>query len=226
MAAPGDEPGRRVDGGEWILESDDHAIREGARGQPISVRSGPGFLSTALIIVLLAIIAAASVSAPMLARRPWVGPWTGHEQIVVGLIAGRAMKVRVMLRNSGGAPALDLRVAMRLLVGDPPPSASPQLAQCGEARIPLPQTVLFPDSTYSKTVAIDQEIDDDTVAAVLRGDKTVYLAGCAQYGDSLMRWLHLSPRHTHFCRMLVPTSAGNYGVFGNFEDCPAGNSAD
>jgi hypothetical protein len=41
-----------------------------------------------------------------------------------------------------------------------------------------------------------------------------------------MRWLYMSPRQTHFCRMFVPTSAGNFGILGNFEDCPAGNSAD
>lgn len=229
MVAGDKEPGGRVDHGEWVLlESEEHAIREGGRAQEsIAVRrGGPGFLTAALIIVLLGIIAFASVAAPLLAQRPWVGPWSGHEEILEGLIAGRAMKVRVTLKNSGRTPALNLRVAARLLIGDPPPAPSPALAECGQAGAALPQSVLFPDAVYSRTVATEQQIDDATVAAVLRNDKTVYLTGCADYDDAIMSWLHLSPRQTHFCLMFVPTSAGNYGILGNFEDCPAGNSAD
>jgi hypothetical protein len=183
-------------------------------------------LTATLIIVLLGIIALASVGAPILAQRPWVGPSNGHEEVLQGLIAGHAMKVRVTLRNSGRTPAANLRVAVRLLIGNPPPAPSPLLAECGQASVALPQSVLFPDATYSKTVAIEQQIDDGTVAAVLRNDETVYLTGCTQYDDSIMQWLHPIPRHTHFCRMFVPASAGNYGILGTFEDCPAGNSAD
>src|SRR5215469_7027830 len=106
MVPAGDEPGSRIDHGEWVFESDEHAVREAthARGVVVS-RRGPGFLAAALIVVLLAIIAIATVMAPVLARRPWVGPWNGHEQVLEGLSAGRAMKVRVMLRNSGSSPA-------------------------------------------------------------------------------------------------------------------------
>jgi len=136
------------------------------------------------------------------------------------------MKVRVVLRNSGRTPALKLRVAARLLIGAPPPAPSPALAECAQAGAALPQSVLFPDAAYSRTVATEQPIDDDTVAAVLRNDKTVYLAGCAQYDDAILSWLPLAARQTHFCMMFVPASAGIYGVLGSFEDCPAGNSAD
>lgn len=223
------EPSSRVDHGEWIIqEGEEPAVRSGSQFQEsTAARSvAPGFLTATLIIVLLGIIALASVMAPVLALRPWVGPSNGHEEILQGLIAGHAMKVRVMLRNSGRSPALNLRVAVRLLIGKPPPAPSPVLAECGQASVALPETVLFPDAMYSKTVATEQEIDDAAVAAVVRNERTVYLTGCAQYDDSIMQWLHLTPSATHFCRMFVPASAGNYGILGTFEDCPAGNSAD
>jgi hypothetical protein len=228
MVAGREEPNKRTDHGEWvILEGEEHPIRESGRANEGGARwRGPGLLSVALIIVLLGIIAVATMTAPILTQRPWVGPWNGHEEILQGLVAGREMKVRVMLRNAGASPALNLRVAFRLLIGDPPPAPSPALAECGQANATLPQSVLFPDATYSKTVSTEQQIDDDTIAAVLHKDKAIYLAGCAEYQDSLMRWLYMSPRQTHFCRMFVPTSAGNFGILGNFEDCPAGNSAD
>jgi hypothetical protein len=223
------EQGSRVDHGEWIIqEGEEPPVRAGTHAhESAAARSaGPGFLTATLIIVLLGIVALANVMAPIAALRPWVGPSNGHEEVLQGLIAGHAMKVRVTLRNSGRSPALNLRVAVRLLIGNPPPAPSPVLGECGQAGVALPQSVLFPDAIYSKTVATEQQIDDGTVAAVLRSDKTVYLTGCAQYDDSIMQWLHLSPSHTHFCRMFVPASAGNYGVLGAFEDCPAGNSAD
>jgi len=223
------EPTGSIDHGEWvILEGEEHALREGARAPQVTVarRGGPGFLIAALIIVLLAIIAFASVEATLLAQRPWVGPWGGHEDILSGLMAGRSMKVRVVLMNSGRTPALNLRVAVRLLIGDPPLAPSPALAECGESAVRMPQTVLFPDAAYSKTVATEAQIDDAAVAAVMRNDKTVYLTGCAQYEDSTLSWLHFAPHRTNFCLMFVPTSAGNYGILGSFEDCPAGNSAD
>jgi hypothetical protein len=222
------EPSKGADHGEWVLlEGDEHAMREVTRVHESAPRSRAGLFGLGLIIiVLLGIIAAASVSALISMQRPWVGPWNGHEEILQGLIAGRDMKVRVMLRNAGASPALNLRVAFRLLIGDPPPSPSPALAECAQEGGSLPQSVLFPDATYSKTVATEQHIGEDTVTAVLHNDKTVYLAGCAQYDGSLMQWLHLSPRQTHFCRIFMPTSAGNFGILGNFEDCPAGNSAD
>jgi hypothetical protein len=223
------EPGSRVDHGEWIIqESEEPAARAAAHAhESTAARSAaPGFLTAALIIVLLGITAVASVMAPILAQRPWVGPSNGHEEVLQGLAAGHAMKVRVTLKNSGRTPALKLRVAIRLLIGNPPPAPSPVLAECGYASAALPQSVLFPDATYSKTVATEQQIDDGTVAAVLRNDKTVYLTGCAQYDDSIMQWMHLNSRQTHFCRIFVPASAGNLGILGTFEDCPAGNSAD
>ncbi len=227
MAEGGREPGR-TDQGEWVISGGDESpLREPV---PAYVRTRGGgalrLLLGAVVIVLLVIVAVASTIGPIMAQRPWVGPWNGHEEIVQGLMAGRAMKVRAMLRNSGRSPALNTRVAIRLLIGKPPPAASPALGECAQADVALPQTVLFPDTIYSKTVATEQPIDDDTVAAVLRNDKTVYLAGCVQYDGELMQWLRLSPRQTHFCRVFVPTSAGIYGIFGNFEDCPAGNSAD
>jgi hypothetical protein len=175
--------------------------------------------------VLLGIVAIASLAGPLLAQRPWVGLWTGHEEIVQGLTAGRAMKVRATLRNSGRSPALDTRIAIRLLIGNPPPAPSPALGECEQADVAMPQTVLFPDTIYSKTVGTEQQVNDDTVEAVLRKDKTVYLAGCVQYNGNIMEWLHLAPRQTHFCRIFVPTSAGIDGILGTFEDCPAGNSA-
>ncbi len=228
MVSGNKEPGGRVDHGEWVLlEGEEHAIREGAHAQEGAARKGgPGPFAITLIVALLAIIALADLAGPLLALRPWVGPWSGHEEILAGLIAGRSMKVRVMLKNSGRSPALNLRVAARLLIGNPPPAPSPQLAECARAGAALPQSVLFPDASYSVIAATQQEIDDGTVAAVLRNDKTVYLAGCAQYNDAILPWLRPSPRHTHFCMMLVPTSAGDNGVLGIFEDCPAGNSAD
>jgi hypothetical protein len=229
MAAGKEETNRHADHGEWVLlEGEEHPIREGshAHGEAVPRWRGPGLVSIVLIIVLLAIIAAATVTAPILTQRPWVGPWNGHEEILQGLMAGREMKVRVTLRNAGASPALNLRVAFRLLIGDPPPAPSPALSECGQTAVALPQSMLFPDATYSKTVATEQQIDDDTIAAVLHKDKAVYLAGCAQYQDSLMQWMHLSPRETHFCRIFVPSSAGNFGILGSFEDCPAGNSAD
>jgi hypothetical protein len=223
------EQGSRIDHGEWIIqEGEEPAVRSGAQShESAAARSAaPGFLTATLIIVLLGIVALGSVTTPILALRPWVGPSNGHEEVLQGLIAGHTMKVRVTLRNSGRSPALNLRVAVRLLIGNPPPAPSPVLAECEQASVALPQSVLFPDAIYSKTVATEQQIDDGTVAAVLRNDKTVYLTGCAQYDDSIMQWLRLSPSHTHFCRIFVPASAGNYGVLGTFEDCPAGNSAD
>jgi hypothetical protein len=228
MVSGNKEPGGRLEHGEWVLlEGEEQALRDGVHVKELGARrNGPGLFSIALIIVLLAIIAAASVSVPLLALRPWVGPWSGHEEVLEGLMAGRAMKVRVVLRNSGRTPATNLRVAVRLLIGAPPPAPSPQLDQCAQPGAPLPQSMLFPDATYSTNAATQQEIDDDTVAAVLRSDKTVYLAGCARYEDAILPWLHPGPHQTHFCLMLVPTSAGNNGVLGSFVDCPAGNSVD
>jgi hypothetical protein len=227
MAAGSSREQDRADQGEWVISGGEEGpLREPgqvyvrARGNRLTLLFG------ALIIVLLAIVAAASLTGPLLAQRPWVGPWNGHEEIVQGLTAGRAMKVRVILRNSGRSPALDTRIAIRLLLGNPPPAPSPALGECAQADVAMPQTVLFPDAAYSKIVATQQQINDDTVEAVLRKDKTVYLAGCVQYTAHIMEWLHLAPRQTHFCRIFVPTSAGVDGILGTFEDCPAGNSAD
>ena len=50
------EPTGNIDHGEWvILEGEEHALREGARAPQVTVarRGGPGFLITALIVVLL-----------------------------------------------------------------------------------------------------------------------------------------------------------------------------
>jgi hypothetical protein len=221
-------PEGRADHGEWVMSGgDDGALREPGQFHYAGTRrSGLRVLFAIVLIGLLAIIAAASVAGLILARRPWVGPWNGHEEIVQGLMPGRAMRVRAMLTNSGRSPALDARIAIRLLIGDPPPAPSPALGECDQAEVPLPRSVLFPGSIYSKTVATEQEIDDDAVAAVLRRDKIVYLTGCVQYHDGIMKLLHLGPRQTHFCRVFMPTSAGIYGILGTFEDCPAGNSAD
>ena len=223
------EPSSRVDHGEWILqEGEEPGARSTAHSHEDAAarRAAPGAFTAILLVVLLSVIALASVTAPILAQRPWVGPANGHEEILQGLIAGRAMKVRLTLRNSGRSPALNLRVAVRLLIGNSPPAPSPVLAECGQPGVVLPQSFLFPDAIYSKTVTTEQQIDDATVAAVIRNDKTVYLTGCAQYDDSIVQWLHLGPSDTRFCRMFVPASAGNYGILGTFEDCPAGNWAD
>ncbi len=83
---------------------------------------------------------------------------------------------------------------------------------------PLPRGCLLQDHVTQP------QIDDQTVAAVLRNEKTVYLSGCASYDDGIW-WWHPSPRYTEFCKMFVPQSAGNYGVLGDFEDCPTGNTA-
>lgn len=218
----------RAEHAEWVMSGgDDGALRESGHIYQARPRSGGlrAWLAV-IIVVLLGIIAACSVAALIVLRRPWVGPFNGHEEVVQGLSAGRRMAVREMLKNSGRSPALDSRIAIRLLIGDPPPAPSPALAECAQADLAMAQTVLFPDSIYTKTAATEQPVDDQTVAAVLRKDKTVYLAGCVQYEDSIMRWMHLGARQTHFCRMFVPSSAGIYGVLGTFEDCPAGNSAD
>jgi hypothetical protein len=226
MAAENKDPTGRGDH-EWvILEGEEHVLRDRTPVHESTARKGViGLLAWCIIIALLAIIAYASVMAPIVAERPWVGPWGGHEDILEGLIAGRAMKVRVVLKNSGRTPALNLRVAVRILISDPPPAASPVLGECADPNTRMPETVLFPDAAFSKTVASEQQIDDSIVTAVLHNDKTVYLTGCARYDDQLMSWLHLSPRLTQFCLMFVPTSAGNYGILGSFEDCPAGNTA-
>ncbi len=217
-----------ADHGEWVMSGgDEGALREPGRTHYAGTRRGGlRVLFAIAVILLLAIIAAATVAGLIMARRPWVGPWNGHEEIVEGLMPGRAMKVRAMLTNSGRSPALDARIAIRLLIGDPPPAPSPALGECGQADVAMPETVLFPASAYSKTVATEREIDDNAVAAILRKDKIVYLAGCVQYQDSIMKLLHLGPRQTHFCRIFVPTSAGIFGILGTFEDCPAGNWAD
>ncbi|GEM_PF-6162415 len=226
MATGSREQGR-ADHGEWVISAGEESPPHEPTHVYVSPRGGGlRLLFGALIITLLAIVAAASVTAPILSQRPWVGPWNGHEDIVRGLMAGRAMKVRATLRNSGRSPALNTRIAIRLLIGKPPPAPSPALGECAQADVDLPQTVLFPDTLYSRIVATEQQIDDDTVAAVLRNDKTVYLVGCVQYDGNMMQWLHLDPRQTHFCRMFVPTSAGIDGILGTFQDCPAGNSAD
>jgi hypothetical protein len=226
MVPRGDDRDSRYDHGEWvILEGEESPVRERGGHETGPRRSGSGSLTglAALITILLAIIAFSSLTIPLLAQRPWVGPG-GHDEILTGLAAGSAMKVRIVMRNSGRTPALNLRVIAKLLIGVPPPTPPPPIPECGPAAAGLPQTVLFPGSDWSTTVATQQEVDDDTVAAVLRNEKTVYLVGCATYDDGLW-WWHPQPRYTQFCRMLVPDSVGNYGVLGSFEDCPMGNSA-
>lgn len=229
MVAGNKEQGSRIDHGEWILHEGEEPAGRGvshAEQAAVSRRSGPGFLTFMVIILVLGVIALGSLMAPILAQRPWVGPLNGQEEVMQGLMAGRAMKVRVTLKNSGRTPAANLRVAIRLLIGKPPPAPSPVLGECGQSAVAMPQSVLFPDANYAKTVAVEQSIDDGMVAAVLRNDQTVYLTGCIQYEDSVMQWLHRSAHQTHFCRIFVPASAGNYGILGGFEDCPAGNTAD
>ena len=221
------EPNERFDHGEWvILEGEETVAGDGGGGHDIGQRP-PGLgLLTALVglaTVFLAILALASVTIPLLARRPWVG-MNDQQQILEGLIAGRAMKVRMTLRNAGLRPALDLRFAARLDIGLPPPAAPPPVPECAQAASGQPATMLFPDATFSTALATQQPIDDQTVAAILRNDKTVYLVGCAAYDDGIW-WWHRQPRETTFCKTFVPQSAGNLGVLGDFEDCPTGNSA-
>jgi hypothetical protein len=228
MAPGGKDQDTRYDHGEWvILEGEEHAVSErGGRHETGPRRTGLGSLTALVLIIaiLLAIMAFTSLTMPLLAQRPWVG-LGGHEEILKGLAAGQAMRVRIVLRNSGQSPASSLRVVVKLLVGVPPPTPPPPVPECGPAQVGLPQTVLFPGTDWSKTVETQQNIDNDTVAAVLRNEKTVYLVGCAIYDDGLW-WWHAQPRHTRFCRTLVPDSVGNYGVLGRFEDCSTGNSAD
>jgi hypothetical protein len=221
------EPDSRYDHGEWvILEGEEAAIRSGG-GQETAGRKGGLKLLTALaalIAVFLGVIAFASLTVPVAAQRPWVGI-SGRVEILEGLIAGHAMKVRVALQNSGKTPALGLSVVVRLQIGNPSPAPAPAVPECGQPMAGAPQSVLFPEGVYSKTIATRQQVDDATVAAVLRHDKTIYLSGCAAYDDGTW-WWHLGPRLTRFCKIFVPESAGNYGVLGDFEDCPDGNSAD
>ena len=219
-------PDSRYDHGEWvILEGEEPAVRAGGDGETGQRRAASPFLTlfVGMIALFLGVMAFASLTIPILAQRPWVG-MSGREEILEGLNAGRAMKVRVGLVNSGKTPALQLRVAARLQIGNSPPAAIPAVSECGAALAALPPSVLFPEAVYSRTVATPPQIDDQTVAAVLRGDKTVYLTGCASYDDGIW-WWHVSPRYTEFCKMFVPQSAGNFGVLGDFEDCPTGNSA-
>jgi hypothetical protein len=221
------EPDSRYDHGEWvILEGEEPTLRNGG-GQETGQRRGGLKLLTALaavIAVLLGVIGFASLTVPVVAQRPWVG-MSGREEILEGLVAGHAMKVRVELKNSGRTPALGLSVVARLQIGNPPPAPAPAVSECGQAMAGLPQSVLFPEAVYSRTIATREQVNDDTVAAVLRSDKTIYLSGCAAYDDGIW-WWHLRPRLTQFCKMFVPQSAGNFGVLGDFEDCPDGNSAD
>jgi hypothetical protein len=221
MVAGSKTPDSRYDHGEWvILEGEEPAVR-GGEHETRQHRAASRLLTlfVALIAVFLGVMAFASLTIPILAQRPWVG-MSGREEILEGLSAGRAMKVRVALMNSGKTPALQLRVAARLQIGNSPPA----VPQCGAALAGLPPSILFPEAAYSRTVATPPQIDDQTVAAVLRNEKTVYLTGCASYDDGIW-WWHVSPRHTEFCKMFVPQSAGNFGVLGDFEDCPTGNSA-
>ena len=221
------QPKERFDHGEWvILEGEDAAVGDGGGGQDIGQRPPRLGLLTALVglaTVFLAILAFASVTIPLLARRPWVGI-NGRQEILEGMIAGRPMKVRVTLRNAGLSPALDLHFAARLDIGLPPPAAPPPVPECAQSASSQPPTMLFPDATFSKTLATQQPIDDQTVAAALRNDKTVYLVGCAAYDDGIW-WWHWKPRETSFCKIFVPQSVGNLGVLGDFEDCATGNSA-
>lgn len=223
----GKEPKERFDHGEWvILEGEEPPIRDGGGAHEIRQRPAGLRLLTALVglgAVSLAVLAFASVTIPLLAQRPWVGT-NGREEILEGLIAGHAMKVRVKLENTGKTPALDLHFAARLDVGLPPPASPPPVSECAQVAGGAPRTVLFPEAIFSKTLTTQQSIDDQTVAAVLRNDKVVYLVGCAAYRDSIW-WWHWTPRNTRFCRIFVPESVGNLGVLGKFEDCPTGNSA-
>jgi hypothetical protein len=222
MVAGSKTPDSRYDHGEWvILEGEEPAVRAGGEPETRQHRATSRLLTlfVALIAVFLGVMAFASLTIPILAQRPWVG-MSGREEILEGLSAGRAMKVRVALVNSGKTPALQLRVAARLQIGNSPPA----VPQCGGVLAGLPPSILFPEAAYSRTVATPPQIDDQTVAAVLRNEKTVYLTGCASYDDGIW-WWHVSPRHTEFCKMFVPQSAGNFGVLGDFEDCPTGNSA-
>lgn len=226
MVAGSKTPDRRYDHGEWvILEGEEPAVRAGADHETGRRRAGTGLLTAfaGLAAVFLGVVAFASLTIPILAQRPWVG-MSGREEILEGLSAGRAMKVRVGLVNSGKTPALQMRVAARLQIGNSPPARAPAVPECGPALAGLPPSILFPEAAYSKTIVTPPQIDDQTVAAVLRNEKTVYLSGCASYDDGIW-WWHVSPRYTEFCKMFVPQSAGNYGVMGDFEDCPAGNSA-
>jgi hypothetical protein len=229
MVTPGGkEPKERFDHGEWVIlegEEPSPSLRDGGgtygTGQrPVGLRLVTFFV--ALITACLAVLAFGSVTIPILAQRPWVGP--SGEEILEGIITGRAMKVRMALKNTGRTPALDLHFAARLDVALPPPAAPPPVPECLEVTGSAPQTVLFPETTFSKTLVTQQPINDDTVAAVLRNDKAVYLVGCAAYGDGIW-WWHWKPRYTQFCKIFVPESMGNLGLLGNFEDCPTGNSA-
>ncbi len=224
----GKEPKERFDHGEWVLlEGEEPSIRNDGGSRVTRERPAGLRLLTVLVglaAVSLAILALASVTIPLLAERPWVG-MNGREEILEGLIAGHAMKVRVELQNTGKTPALDLRFAARLDVGLPPPAPPPPVSECAQTTTSGPQTVLFPNATFSETLVTQQPIDDLTVAAILRNDKTVYLVGCAIYNDGIP-WWQWKPRDTNFCRIFVPESAGNLGVLGKFEDCPTGNSAD
>jgi hypothetical protein len=223
----GKEPKERFDHGEWvILEGEEPSIRNDGGTHETRQRPGGSRLLTLMVglaAISLAILAFAGVTMPLLAQRPWVGT-NGREEILEGLNAGHAMKVRVELQNTGKTPALDLHFAARLDVGLPPPATPPPVSECAQVANSAPQTVLFPDATFSKTLTTQQPIDDQTVAAVLRNDKAVYLVGCAAYSDGIW-WWHWTPRDTKFCRMFIPESAGNLGVLGKFEDCPTGNSA-
>src|SRR5579871_507082 len=145
MASESDKPGSRVDHGDWVIpESEEYHLREVQQtrlGAPR--RSGPGFLAGGLIVILLGFIAAATVVVPLLTDRPWVGP-AGREEVLQGLAPGRPMKVRVVLSNTGRSPAVNLRIAVRLIVGNPPPAPSPALGECEQSDLPMAETVLFP----------------------------------------------------------------------------------
>jgi hypothetical protein len=219
------EPDSRFDHGEWvILEGEETTARGGGDSETEQRQTGSGLLKclAVAVTILLGVIAFASITIPILAQRPWVGI-SGREEILQGMTAGGAMKVRLALRNSGRTPASNLYVAAGLEIADA--GAVPRVSECGRSSADSPSSVLFPGERYSRTIATRQPITDDTIAAVLRNDKVVYMVGCARYEDGIW-WWHWQPRHTDFCRMFVPNSVGNLGLLGDFEDCLTGNSAD
>lgn len=209
-----------------ILENEEPTIRGDGGSHEVHWRPPRLRFLTGLVGLAafsLAVLAFASVTIPFLSERPWVGT-NGREEILAGVTAGHAMKVRVELRNSGKSPALDLHFAARLDIGLPPPASPPPVPECDQIAGSAPQTTLFPDAVFAKTLATQQAIDDETVTAILRNDKSVYLVGCAAYSDGIW-WWDWRPHETRFCRVFVPQSVGNLGVLGKFEDCPTGNTA-
>lgn len=136
-------------------------------------------------------------------------PWVGVESVTAAaLIPGQPLALKVLIRNSGRTPALDVRGTLYSAVSAVADTAVPNIPACDSCT----QIVLLPSGVFNYDVTVNGDLlSKEKTDRIKEGTDTILLFGRLEYTD-----IAAAAHSTTVCMKYAPKS----GAFGA---CARGN---